>query len=198
MITERIGFKENIITDWIEPGASILELGCGNGELLSLIRDKKQANAHGIEIDSGGVRECVRRGLDVLHENADEALADYGDNAFDYVIFNDSLQRVVDRPEIVINEALRVGKKVIVAVPNFAHIRSRLQIFFRGRTPVTASLPYEWYNTPNLHFLSAKDFKSFLSKRDIRLLRTEYAGRTGRIRVLPNLFALTGIFLISK
>lgn len=198
MITESVGFKENIITDWIALGTSVLELGCGNGELLSLIKDKKNANAHGIEIDSGGVRECVRRGLDVLHENADEALADYGDNAFDYVIFNDSLQRVVDKPEIVINEALRVGKKVIVAVPNFAHVRSRFQIFFRGRAPVTASLPYEWYNTPNLHFLSIEDFKTYLGKRDIKLLREKYAGKNGPVSVLPNLFALTGIFLISK
>lgn len=198
MITEEIGFKENTITGWIESGSSVLELGCGNGELLSLIKDKKQANVHGVEIDSAGVRECVRRGLDVLHENADEALADYADNAFDYVIFNDSLQRAVDRPEIVINEALRVGKKVIVAVPNFAHIRSRLQIFFRGRTPVTSSLPYEWYNTPNLHFLSINDFKAYLKKRDIALLQEDYAGPSGRARILPNLFALTGIFLISK
>ena len=198
MITECIGLKENTITDWIEPGASVLELGCGNGELLSLIREKKQANARGIEIDSGGVRECVRRGLDVLHENADEALADYGVNAFDYVIFNDSLQRVVIRPELVINEALRVGKKVIVAVPNFAHIRSRFQIFFRGRTPVTDSLPYEWYNTPNLHFLSIKDFTEFLTKRGIKLVRSDFVGKSGRASILPNLFALTGIFLISK
>lgn len=198
MITEQIGFKENVITDWIEPEASVLELGCGNGELLSLIKERKNARAHGIEIDGGGVRECVRRGLDVLHEQADEALADYSDNAFDYVVFNDSLQRVVDRPEIVIREALRVGRKVIVTVPNFAHVRSRFQIFFRGRTPVTASLPYEWYNTPNLHFLSIKDFESFLRKRDIKLLRVRYAGRDRNAGLLPNVFALTGIFLISK
>lgn len=158
MITEQIGFKENVITDWIEPEASVLELGCGNGELLSLIKERKNARAHGIEIDGGGVRECVRRGLDVLHEQADEALADYSDNAFDYVVFNDSLQRVVDRPEIVIREALRVGRKVIVTVPNFAHVRSRFQDLFPGQDAGYRLPALRMVQHPQLAFLKHKGF----------------------------------------
>ncbi len=198
MITTEIGLKEEIITSWIKAGSSVLELGCGNGVLLNKLKAERGAAVHGIEIDDSSVRECVRIGLDVLHESADGALTDYGDGAFDYVIFNDSMQRVVNKPDEVLGEALRVGKRVIVTVPNFAHIKARSQIFFLGRTPVTASLPYEWYNTPNLHFLSIADILAYFRKRDIKLEASLFASGNRAVKAFPNLRALTGVFLISK
>ncbi len=198
MITTEIGLKEEIIASWVKTGSTVLELGCGNGVLLNKLKSERGATVHGIEIDDSSVRECVRIGLDVLHESADGALADYGDDAFDYVVFNDSMQRVVNKPDEVLGEALRVGKQVVVTVPNFAHIKARSQIFFLGRTPVTASLPYEWYNTPNLHFLSIADILAYFRKRDIKLEAVLYASGNRAVKAWPNLRALTGVFLISK
>lgn len=198
MITTEIGLKEEIITSWIKTHSTVLEVGCGNGVLLNKLKSERGVAVHGIEIDDLSVRECVRKGLDILHEPADEALADYVDGAFDYVIFNDSLQRVVNKPDTVLTEALRVGKLVIITVPNFAHIKARSQIFFQGRTPVTASLPYKWYNTPNLHFLSIADILTYFRKRGIKLEAASYASGNRAVKILPNLLALTGVFLISK
>lgn len=198
MITANIGLREEIIASWIKPGSKVLELGCGNGVLLDKVKAERGAIVYGIEVDDIDISECIRKGLDVLHEPADEALADYGDDAFDYVIFNDSLQRVVNKPDTVLKEALRIGRQVIVTVPNFAHIRARSQIFWRGRTPITASLPYEWYDTPNLHFLSLADLRDYLKKRDIILVDESFTSGNRLIKFLPNLRALTGVFLISK
>ncbi|MFA5867352.1 MAG: methionine biosynthesis protein MetW [Actinomycetota bacterium] len=198
MITTEIGLKEEIISSWVKTGSTVLELGCGNGVLLNKLKSERGAVVHGIEIDDSSVRECVRIGLDVLHESADGALADYSDNTFDYVIFNDSMQRVVNKPDEVLVEALRVGKRIIVTVPNFAHIKARSQIFFLGRTPVTASLPYEWYNTPNLHFLSIADILAYFRKKDIKLEAVSFISGNRLVKAFPNLRALTGVFLISK
>ncbi|HVP79745.1 MAG TPA: methionine biosynthesis protein MetW, partial [Thermodesulfobacteriota bacterium] len=151
----------------------------------------------GIEIDEQAIYQCVAKGLSVFHEDIDHGLSDYGDQSFDYVILHQSFQQVKN-PDSVLREALRVGRKVIVGFPNFAHYRARLQIFFMGKTPVTTSLPYEWHDTPNLHFLSISDFISYCRKRNIRIEKAAFIGKKRRIGILPNLFGLTGIFLISK
>jgi methionine biosynthesis protein MetW len=124
-------------------------------------------------------------------------LSDYGDQSFDYVILHQSFQQV-KKPDIVLREGLRVGRKVIVGFPNFAHYRARWQIFFKGKTPVTPSLPYEWHDTPNLHFLSISDFVEYCRQRKIKLEKAAFVGKKRGIKILPNLFALTGIFLISN
>jgi len=185
------------ILEWIHEGASVLDLGCGDGELLALLVRERHVKAQGIEIDEQAIYQCVAKGLSVFHEDIDNGLSDYADQSFDYVILNQSFQQV-KKPDIVLREALRVGSEVIVGFPNFAHYQARLQIFFRGRTPVTPSLPYEWQDTPNLHFLSISDFIGYCHQRNIKIERAAFAGKKRRIRMLPNLFGLTGIFLISN
>ena len=190
----------SIILDWINHDSSVLDLGCNRGELLSLIAKEKNARTHGIEIDEQAIYKCVELGLSVSHQDIDNGLSEYSDESFDYVILNHSIQQV-KKPDVVMKESLRVGKKVIIGFPNFAHLEARFQIFFRGKTPVTPSLPYEWYETPNLHFLSISDFINYCQKRDIRIKRMAFFRNdrmTGMTNILPNLLAQTGLFLISK
>jgi methionine biosynthesis protein MetW len=184
------------ILQWIRQGSSVLDLGCGDGALLSLLVREKNVKAHGIEIDQQAIHECVAKGLSVFHEDIDHGLSDYSDQSFDYVVLNQSFQEV-KQPDIVLQEALRVGRKVIVGFPNFAHYQARFQIFFRGKTPVTPSLPYEWYDTPNLHFLSISDFIAYCRRREIKIEESAFMGENGIVKIFPNLFALVAIFLIS-
>jgi len=185
------------IFDWIKPKSSVLDLGCGEGELLHRLAEEKQCRVQGIEIDDRAIHACFARGMSVLQGDIDSGLVDYGDNSFDYVVLNQSFQQV-KKPDEVLKEALRVGKEVIVSFPNFAFLPARSQIFFRGRTPVTPSLPYEWHDTPNLHFLSIRDFQDYCRSRHIRIVQTAYTGNKKRVRFLPNLMAATGIFRIAN
>ncbi len=186
-----------IIFELIVPGSSVLDLGCGTGELLYMLIKDKGARGQGIEIDEQAIYACVARGLNVFHGDIDSGLSEYPDRSFDYVILNQSLQQV-RHVEPVVEDSLRVGKKVIVGFPNFAHYSARLQMFFKGRAPVTASLPYQWYETPNLHFLSIRDFFIFCRDKGITIERCEYIGDRGRLSRLPNIFAQIGIFVISR
>jgi methionine biosynthesis protein MetW len=194
---EEISPDYRVILEIIDPLSTVLDLGCGNGDLLSMLVREKGIKAQGIEIDDKAIFECVAKGLSVYQDDIDTGLPEYGDKSFDFVILNQSIQQV-KKPDNVLKEALRVGKKVIVGIPNFAHIKARSQIFFRGRVPVTPSLPYEWHDTPNLHFLSLLDFIDYCRKRKIRIERSIFLGSDGRINFLPNLFARTGIFVISE
>jgi len=190
----------SIILDWIKNDSSMLDLGCHEGELLSLIVKKKNARAQGIEIDEKAIYKCVELGLSVSHQDIDNGLSEYGDESFDYVILNQSIQQV-KKPDVVLKESLRVGKEVVVGFPNFAHYSSRFQIFFRGRTPLTPSLPYEWYETPNLHFLSISDFRDYCQRQGIRIKKSAFFCNvriTGMTNLFPNLLAQNGLFLISK
>ena len=184
------------ILDFVTPSSSVLDLGCGSGDLLSLLIKEKQVKAQGIEIDDKAIFECVAKGLSVFHDDIDTGLPEYGDKSFDYVILNQSLQQV-KKPDEVLKESRRVGRRVIVGIPNFAYIRARCQIFFNGRVPVTPSLPFEWYNTPNLHFLSILDFTEYCRKQKIVIEKGRFMNAKGTVRLLPTLFALTGIFLLS-
>lgn len=186
-----------IITELIVPGSSVLDLGCGSGELLYMLIKDRGAHGQGIEIDEQAIYTCVARGLNVFHGDIDSGLSEYPDRSFDYVILNQSLQQV-RHVEPVLGDSLRVGKKVIVGFPNFAHYSARFQLFFKGRAPVTASLPYQWYETPNLHFLSICDFFVFCRDKGITIERCEYIGNRGRLSRFPNIFAQIGIFVISK
>ncbi len=197
MKSDSIKLDHKIILGLIQPRSSVLDLGCGGGELLALLVRDRKSKVKGIEIDEQAIYKCMAKGLSVLHGDIDSDLPDYADNAFDYVILNQSFQQV-KKPEAVLREALRVGKEVIVGFPNFAHYSARLQIFFRGKTPVTPSLPYEWHDTPNLHFLSISDFFAYCRKRNIKIKKVAFVGREKRVKIFPNLFALTGIFLLSN
>jgi len=186
-----------VIADWIRPDASVLDLGCGDGELLSILVKEKHVRANGIEIDEQAIYKCVEKGLSVFHEDIEEGLSGYPGESFDYVIMNGSLQQV-KKPDTVFREALRVGKKLIVGFPNFLHISSRLQMLFSGRVPVTPSLPYEWYNTPNLHFLTISDFRDYCKLRSLKIEASAFLSKDRHVGLLPNLFAEQGLFLLSK
>jgi len=191
-----IGLNYKIIMEIVEDGTSVLDLGCGTGELLNLLVKEKHIKAQGIEIDDKAIFECVTKGLNVFHDDIDTGLPEYGDKSFDYVILNQSLQQV-KRPDDVLKEALRVGRKVIVGIPNFAYIKARWQIGLLGRVPVTNSLPYEWYDTPNLHFLSLLDFIDYCHKKQIVIEKRRFIGKKREVHIFPNLFALVGIFVLT-
>jgi methionine biosynthesis protein MetW len=181
----------------VKPGSHVLDLGCGDGELLTLLIKKNNCHGIGVEIDEKSVYTCIQKGLTVSHEDINYALKDYPDKRFDYVILNESLQEVL-KPQEVLFEALRVGKQVVVGIPNFCHIRSRFQLFFLGHVPVTKELPYQWYDTPNLRFFSLKDFCHFCRKNEIKILEYKGLGVTREVALFPNLFAHTGIFILEK
>ena len=197
MQSETPSLEHRAILEWVRRGSSVLDLGCGDGELLALLVRERNVKAQGIEIDEQAIYHCVVKGLSVFHEDIDNGLSDYADHSFDYVILNQSFQQV-RKLDIVLKEALRVGEKVIVGFPNFAHYQARLQIFFKGKTPVTPSLPYQWHDTPNLHFLSISDFVEYSHQRNIKIKKSFFVGKNRRVRILPNLFALIGIFLVSN
>ena len=196
MQSETPSLEHKAILKWIRQGSSVLDLGCGNGELLDFLVREKRIQAQGIEINEQAIYQCVAKGLSVFHEDIDNGLSDYADQSFDYVILNQSFQQV-KKPDIVLKEALRVGKEVIIGFPNFAHYQARLQIFFKGKTPVTHSLPYEWHDTPNLHFLSILDFIEYCHQRNIQIKEATFVGKKKKIKIFINVFALTGTFLIS-
>ncbi len=194
--SENLGY--DVIAGLIKTEASVLDLGCGNGGLLArLKREKNLARAQGIEIDEQAIYKCVAKGLSVFHGDIDTGLAEYEDQSFDYVILNQTFQQV-KKPDVVLGEALRVGKEVIVGFPNFAYFTARYHLALRGRAPITRSLPYQWYDTPNIHFLSIADFIDYCRDRQIRILKSSYLGKNEQVRILPNLRALVGIFLITK
>jgi methionine biosynthesis protein MetW len=184
------------ILELIGNRSSVLDLGCGTGELLYILIKEKNVRGQGIEIDEQAIYKCVAKGLNVFHGDIDTGLAEYNDKSFDYVILNQSLQQI-RHVEGVLQDALRVGKHVIVGFPNFANCKSRFQIFFGGKTPVTGALPYQWYETPNLHFLSISDFISYCRLKEIKIEKSIYLNEKRRVVLLPNLFAQTGVFLIS-
>ena len=197
MTSDTTPLDNELITGLVGRQANVLDLGCGDGELLEQLVKEKGCRVQGIEADESSIYACVSRGLSVLHGDIDTDLPEYGDGAFDYVIFNGSFPQV-QRPETALREALRVGREVIVKIPNFTHWRARAQLFFMGRTPVTPSLPYRWYDTPNLHFLSLSDFTGYCRLQGIAIAEERYTSGSRRVHFWPNLLALTGIFLLKR
>jgi methionine biosynthesis protein MetW len=185
-----------VILEWVKKGSSVLDLGCGDGSLLSVLVQEKGVRAQGIEISEEAIYRCVAKGLSVFHEDIDGGLSDYHDRSFDYVILYQTFQQV-KRLDFVLKEALRVGGQVIVGFPNFAHYRARGQLFFKGKVPVTSALPFGWHDTPNLHFLSISDFIDYCQSRRIKIEASFYlSGNKGR-KIFPNLLAEVGLFLTS-
>lgn len=195
-------FDLQIIASWIKPDSRILDLGCGNGDLLYSLRQHKHVHGTGIELSEDKAATCIGRGLTVLQGDFREEVHDYPDLSFDYIILSQTLQQVMD-PEKLIPELLRVGKRVIVSFPNFGHWLIRLQILFNGHAPVTDQLPYEWYNTPNIRVITISDFKRFLKKTGVRLAReiainTHHHDREGHtIKYFTNLRATYGIMMLE-
>ena len=193
---EKIRADHKIILNIIKDGSTVLDLGCGQGELLSILSEKRHIRGQGIEIDQNAIAECLRRGVNVLHGDLDQGLSEYPDKSFDYVILNDSLPEV-RHPDTILTEALRVGRQVLVGFPNFCNLNARFQVGVLGKVPVTRSLPHQWYDTPNLHFLSIKDFAAFCRDKKIKVLAKYHLAGERRIRIFPNFLAGFSLFLIA-
>ncbi|MDT8377590.1 MAG: methionine biosynthesis protein MetW [Desulfotignum sp.] len=191
-----------IIASWITPGANVLELGCGEGDLLLWLRQNRQVKERGIEIKESKVVKCIEKGISVLQGDINREIMDYPDQAFDFAICSQTLQQVYD-PVFLIQSMLRVAGRCVVSFPNFGHYKTRVQLMFSGCAPVTKELPYEWYDTPNIRVLSLRDFENFTRQAGFRILKkaainTKNHQMEGKIvTFLPNLFATYGIFLIG-
>ena len=185
------------ISSIVKEKSKVLDLGCGNGDLMLLLEQNKKVNIQGVEISEKAIYECVEKGLCVIHSDIDGALNSYLDNSFDFVILSHSLQQV-KRIDEVLKQCLRIGKKVIIAFPNFAHISLRLSLFFGGRAPVTKCLPSRWNNTPNIRFLSIKDFELFFFFLEYKIVKKYFITNSRFCYAFPNLFAQQAIFVIEK
>ena len=189
----------DIIMQMIEPEAKVLDLGCGDGELLKLLKDKKNVRGRGVEINEDNIIKCIEKGLSVFQGDIDEGLKDYQDKSFDYVVLNRTLQ-CTHRPDYVIQEMLRAGKKAVISFPNFAYWRVRFHLFMKGRMPKSSILPFEWFNTPNIHLLTINDFKEFCQERQTNILKEIYMNKA-RVKTdifhnfLPNFYAEEAIFI---
>jgi len=162
-----------IITDLIEPQSRVLDLGCGSGCLLARLRQEKKVTGYGVELSPNHITECIGRGLSVFHGDIDEGLRDFEDNSFDYVVVNQTLP-VTHHPTLVFEEMLRVGKYAIVSFANFGYWRVRMGLLLKGCMPVTNSIPYEWYDTPNIHLFTIRDFQKFYEKMGVKVVNTRY------------------------
>ena len=192
-----------IIANLIENNTRVLDVGCGDGTLMEFLKDNKKIDIRGIEILKNNVQQCIGKGLTVIEGDAEKDLSQFPDGSFDFVILSQTLQAFLN-PEKVISELLRVGKKAIVTIPNFGYWKVRLHLLIKGTMPVTRTLPDEWYNTPNLHMCTIKDFFNFCENRKINLYKSiafqnlKSSKITDKNLTLKNLTAVLGIFLIEK
>ena len=197
----KLEFK--IIAKLIEKNTRVLDVGCGDGTLMEFLKDNNKIDIRGIEISKNNVQKCIGKGLTVIEGDAEKDLSQFPDRSFDFVILSQTLQAFLN-PEKVISELLRVGKKAIVTIPNFGYWKVRLHLLTKGTMPITRTLPDEWYNTPNLHMCSIKDFFNFCEDRKINLYKSialqnlKSSEITKSNLTLKNLSAVLGIFLIEK
>ena len=197
----KLEFK--IIADLLEENTRVLDVGCDDGTLMEFLKKNKNLDIRGIEISKKKVQVCISKGLTVLEGNAEFDLKQFPENSFDYVVLGQTLQAFVN-PEIVIKELLRVGKKAIVTIPNFGHWRVRLNLLTKGTMPVTKTLPNDWYNTPNIHMCTIKDFVKFSKTinfkiyKSLALMNKNVSNINNSNLFFKNLFAELGIFLIEK
>ena len=192
-----------VIADLIEKDKKVLDVGCADGTLMKFLKDNKNINIRGLEISKEKVQECIAKGLTVIEGNAEKDLRQFPDKSFDYVVLSQTLQAFLN-PELVLDELLRVGKKAIVTIPNFGYWKVRFHLLFKGTMPITNSLPHDWYNTPNIHMCTIKDFVRF-SKiinfkifKSLALINENVSDINNSNLIFKNLFGELGIFLIEK
>ena len=192
-----------IISDLILKNSRVLDVGCGDGELMSFLYKNITKDVRGIEISKQNVQKCISKGLTAIEGDAEKDLIQFPDSSFDIVILSQTLQAFLN-PEKVLNELLRVGKKAIVTIPNFGHWKVRLNLLFKGTMPVTKSLPHQWHNTPNLHMCTIKDFSDFCDNKKIKFIKSLALNGEKLLNISKtnlgkrNLFSEIGIFLIEK
>jgi len=186
-----------IISELIEPDSRVLDLGCGDGALLAWLAENKRVDARGVEIDGEKVKRAIAQGVSVYQGDINEALADYPDQCFDYIILSQTLQET-RQPLHVLREMLRVGRRAVVAFPNFGHWNVRLAMLFFGRAPKTRLFPYEWYDSPNIHFLSIDDFELLIARERVTAERAYFLAGHRTVRALPNLLAEVAVYLLRR
>lgn len=190
-----------IIRDWMPAGARVLDLGCGDGALLAELRDNLDVRGYGLEINQDNITACVEKGVNVVEQDIDGGLGNFADQRFDYVVMTQALQ-AVQRPDHVLAEMLRVGREAIVTFPNFGYWRVRSYLLFKGRMPVSRRLPYQWYDTPNIHLCTVQDFDTHCQRNGIRVLERlvlNQEHRSGPLsRRWPNLFGELAIYRVSR
>ena len=186
-----------IISELIEPHTKVLDLGCGDGELLAWLAENKQVDARGVEISAIRVQRAIARGVSVIHCDIQEALSDLPNQAFDYIILSQTLQETRE-PLRILKEMLRAGRRAIIAFPNFGHWRVRLSHLFTGRAPRTKLFPYDWYDSPNIHFLTVQDFESLAAAQGWKVERRIFVTGLRKITALPNLMAEVAVFLVRN
>jgi len=186
---------------WIKPNSRVLDLGCGDGELLAHLRDNFAITGYGLEIDEDKINECVARGVNVIQQNLNEGLDNFADNSFDNVIMTQALQ-AVEKPDQLLKDMLRVAKQAIITFPNFAHWKTRGYLFLKGKMPVSEALPYSWYNTPNIHLCTFKDFEVLCQQLDIKILNRLAVDDDQQGSMLmkrfPNLMGEVAIYRVSR
>ncbi|GHC34858.1 methionine biosynthesis protein MetW [Aidingimonas halophila] len=190
-----------LIHEWVPAGAHILDLGCGDGELLDTLAREKNVSGYGLEIDPEGITACIARGINVIEQNLDQGLANFDDNAYDLVIMTQALQ-ALRRPDLMLDEMLRVAEECIITFPNFAYWRHRAHLGFKGYMPVSKSLPYAWYDTPNIHLSTFNDFEQLCRQKGL-IIRDQAVGNGDHeghwtARLWPNLFGETAVFRIGR
>ena len=192
-----------IIAELIQKNSRVLDVGCGDGELMNFILNNISNDIRGIEISKTNVQKCISKGLTVIEGDAEKDLFQFPDSSFDFVILSQTLQAFLN-PEKVLDELLRVGKKAIVTIPNFGHWRVRLNLLFKGTMPITETLPHKWYNTPNLHMCTIKDFANFCVYKEINFIKSLALNQEKVLNIskgnldIRNFFSDLGIFLIEK
>lgn len=190
-----------VICDWIRPNSRVLDLGCGNGELLSELSSNQGVSGYGIEIDDKNISQCIKAGINVIQRDLDLGLSEFDEESFDFVILSLTLQ-ASNYPHRLLAEMLRVGAEGIVTFPNFGNITSRIQLGLGGRMPVNRTLPMEWYNTPNVHLCTLKDFEELCEKLDIEILErraVSHDNKTGLgLKLFPNLFGEIALYRFRK
>ena len=189
-----------LISSWIESNTKVLDLGCGNGELLKILKKNQNVRGYGIDNDIKNIKDSLKKDVNVLQIDLDNGLSEFETNSFDYVVLAQSLQ-VVKRPKELIDEMLRIGKEIIVSFPNMGHWSSRLQLLTKGMMPITKNLPYTWDKTPNIHLCTIKDFLVFCEKNKYKILEESITNKKQKsnflIRMLPNLFGEIATFRIK-
>ena len=186
-----------IIGEIVEPKTRVLDLGCGDGELLEWLAAKKAVDARGVELSGALVQRAIQRGVSVYQGDINEGLSDYPDQAFDYVILSQTLQETKN-PRALLQEMLRVGRWAIVAFPNFGHWRVRMSMLFGGRAPRAPLFPHEWYDSPNIHVLTVLDFQSLVGMEKLVVERRYFLSGASKVAVLPNLLAEVAVFLVRR
>lgn len=190
-----------IIQRWIKPNARVLDLGCGDGSLLRSLMETKNVNGYGLEIDYANITQAIANGVNVIEQNIDQGLDNFADTSFDTVIMSQTLQ-AIHYPHVALEEVLRIGHEGVITFPNFAHWRCRYYLGTRGKMPVSKFMPYSWYDTPNIHFCTVRDFEVLCAEKSIRILDRAFVNMKNRTpwqaKLWPNLFAVNAIYRISQ